>query len=266
MPTNIAGLFGLVSVSSLSAYLAINKLAAKHPQQEFYTVLVDSYDDIEEADVLVFSRLDLFLHHLNYMTPQMVAVVCDGPLALAQMDNMELLDVERRVSYEYQLITPSYAKVLSQARKASSSKPPVVQVKQTSINHLKQIADTVVPDSELLVPLNRLFATCNQVARAEVKDFLCKAIYGLVDLDDFTLICSKMALHKNHRPYISDMQAAINSKHFENLAYAVHDGLDNGKPNSKLSREYGVSEFELRYIKAMIREYVTDKQVKEMPF
>lgn len=248
--TKARAIFGCAVTSAMQAYAKVSKLARKKGLDVY---LCNNHEDIHDCEIVVFDSIERMYSQKQNIHENMIIIICDGPLLIESVRDMQPLDYDKNLSFEYKLKRADFGPVISVC---SSNKPPVSLVPK-QFDHIKQIANLTATESQLIQCLNKLMAISNMVARFNVRRFLCEALLGMRDLEDFESVC-KSQLGKLTKPVeiiVADLQKQISKNNFTNLAHAIHEIRTEASIVQKCAKKHGVDLFELRYMNKMVAEY-----------
>lgn len=243
--------FGLLSVSPLTALQKISTAAKRYPE-----LIVDSMDSIRDilpdADIVVFTSMDIFISNHRKIHKDMVCVICSGPLLLDSIPGLRPLDYSKNVSYAFDILKPEWVKVVRAARISTKKlKPTKLRVKK--ISHLTAIADSTVSGSEFILQFNSLNAVCNHKARHDLRRACSEYILGKSKFKTLEARVQKIFKKKSvYSDLISSIRKKNSKKTFEVVQFAYENTITSA---AKHIKKYDLESFEVRFLLKMVTEH-----------
>ncbi len=240
----VRSIFGVVSLNPIIAYTKLSRLGNTRG-------LIVAHVDRSpppDADILIFDGLYSLTSSVSTLHTDMVIVLCAGPLQLETIPDIKPIDYTIDDSYEIELVSPDYMKVIRSATKGSGC----VRIRPTSLNHvLPSIIEATVESGAILLELNALLSMCNNVARSMVRDELVK-VFNRGGKDVAPLLTKLDNISdKSIQGRVDGLKKAIDTDDFRRLALAVKT-LSAGKSNAaSLGSKHKLEAFEISYFGKM---------------
>ena len=246
-------IYGCVSLSTLTVLREMSNVLKKHPQ-----IIVDTVDSIDEgipeAEVVIFNGLDALLTNRSDIHSDMVVILCAGPLVLDSFPELIPLDYQKSLSYEYDLLKPSWKLVAARVLRKPTTPPAVIS--RTKKSQLSMIVDSTITGSDFINGFNRLSSVCNHKARNDVRKHIALIITEKEQPSE--LLQFLRNLFTDQMAY-TDLERSLKTKDTANLFNAVRLVLESGMAKAKsIANKQEVELFELRYLAKLCKEQLPE--------